>query len=384
MKLSVWCPTRDPGPRVATLVSLLRPVADEIVIAVDSRIDPKTLGCYLECADRVLRFEYAEPMERVSSWLAAQCKGEWLLRFDGDEVPSTALIAAIPSLIANDRVYQYALTCRWLHPDGKTYLAEPPWNYSALRLTRNDPATFFHNGRPHGTPEAVFPSRYLADAAFYHLDAVLKPRSSREEKLQRRYLNAREELKPFGSDQDSVRYYVPEDFEEAMRVPVPKEDLELIERVLDATGPELPTPPDSHIPLFGRGEIDAHWAERTLSSTSYRAGLTVVDRDLRFAAGQHRPVHIRVQNRGDTTWPGGTRSPFIRISYRLLMADGGVVVAEGYRTDLPGPFGPGHHAIVPMTFAAPQNAGTYVLEADLVHEHVRWFDQSTRVPIIVK
>jgi hypothetical protein len=49
MKLSVCCLTRDQPSMVAATLALFRPVADEIVVAVDSRVDPGTLGSPTPC-----------------------------------------------------------------------------------------------------------------------------------------------------------------------------------------------------------------------------------------------------------------------------------------------------------------------------------------------
>src|SRR4051794_35693736 len=47
--------TADPGGRVAALLRQLRPVADEIVVAADARVEPADLGAYASVADRLLR-----------------------------------------------------------------------------------------------------------------------------------------------------------------------------------------------------------------------------------------------------------------------------------------------------------------------------------------
>jgi hypothetical protein len=44
MSLSVCCLTADPPVQVVASLSLLREVADEIVIAADDRIEPDELG----------------------------------------------------------------------------------------------------------------------------------------------------------------------------------------------------------------------------------------------------------------------------------------------------------------------------------------------------
>jgi hypothetical protein len=92
---------------------------------------------------------------------------------------------------------------------------------------------------------------------------------------------------------------------------------------------------------------------------------------------------VAVENHGAQTWPWGfVNAPEIRVAYRWLAPDGEVRVAEGLRTPLPGPVRPGERAVVEAGVAAP-GPGAYLLELDLVHEHVRWFGAAVRVPVTV-
>ena len=45
---------------------------------------------------------------------------------------------------------------------------------------------------------------------------------------------------------------------------------------------------------------------------------------------------------------------------------------------------PGERLLAPLHVNAPGAVGDYVLEADIVHEHVRWFDCPCRVPVRVE
>ena len=121
MTLSVCCLTSDPGARVAAILRQLRPVSDEIVVAVDSRLDPHRLGRYAEVADRLLRYEFVDSAEQAAfPGSPSQCTGDWILRIDGDEVVSPTLIERLPELTSARDVFQYWLPCRWLFPDAET------------------------------------------------------------------------------------------------------------------------------------------------------------------------------------------------------------------------------------------------------------------------
>jgi hypothetical protein len=50
---------------------------------------------------------------------------------------------------------------------------------------------------------------------------------------------------------------------------------------------------------------------------------------------------------------------------------------------LPADLAPGDVQIVPLPLVAPAAAGAWTLEVDLVHEHVRWFEQALRMEVEV-
>ena len=93
---------------------------------------------------------------------------------------------------------------------------------------------------------------------------------------------------------------------------------------------------------------------------------------------------MRITNEGSHVWPPGTRGvPEIRASYRWRTSDGAIVVDGGLRTPFPHALGPGETALVPVDVTAPSDPGRYVLELDLVHEHVRWFESGVSLAVEV-
>jgi hypothetical protein len=93
---------------------------------------------------------------------------------------------------------------------------------------------------------------------------------------------------------------------------------------------------------------------------------------------------VRVTNAGDTRWPWGLdQDPQIRVAYHWRHADGELLTYEGLRSPFPVPLGPGEAAVVPVWLDAPADPGTYLLDIDLVHEHVRWFDDPLTVELRV-
>jgi hypothetical protein len=89
-------------------------------------------------------------------------------------------------------------------------------------------------------------------------------------------------------------------------------------------------------------------------------------KDLR--AGQRAKVRVEVRNGADLTW-----LPTFRLSYHWRLVDGSMVVFDGLRTELPRPLPPGETAMVSVLVQAPDRAGRYEVEFDVVEEGVAWF-----------
>jgi peptidoglycan/xylan/chitin deacetylase (PgdA/CDA1 family) len=365
--LSVCCLTSDPGARVAAIMRQLRPVAEEIVVAVDSRLDPHRLGRYAEVADRLLRYEFVDSAQQAIPWIATQCTGDWILLIDGDEVVSPTLVERLPELIGAREVFQYLLPCRWLFPDADHYLAQPPWHFSTPRLVRNDPATLWHAGLSHGRFEPVFPSVHLSEG-FYHLSLLVNDLAYRDAKVAH-YLSIDSDHSRRVLEVDLAAFYVPErDLRFGVApVPVPSRDRDAIAEVLAAEGEERPGPPVAEIPMWSWSEIQSVWPRRTLPETAYRGGIEAFERTPRLHAGQRRPVTVRVSNAGTEHWPGLEREPWIKLSHRWRAPNGSTPEAWT-DTCLPACLAPGASALVPVAIQAPPSAGRHTLELELVHE----------------
>ncbi len=367
MTLSVCCLTSDPGARVAAIMRQLRPVADEIVVAVDSRLDPERLGRYAEFADRLLRYEFVDSTEQAAPCIVSQCTGDWVLRIDGDEVMAPALVERLPELTSARDVFQYWLPCRWLFPDARHYLAQPPWHFSAARLVRNDPATLWHGGLSHGQFEPTFPSVYLGEG-FYHLSLLVHDLAYREAKVAR-YLSIQSTHDHRVLEVDLNAFYLPERDRTfgIAPLPVPSEDHAAIEEVLAASGEELPGPPTEEIMMLSWHEIQRTWPRRTLSGETYRGTIEAFERALRLYEGQQRPITVRVTNTGAEHWPGLNREPWIKLAHRWPATNGSAAGAWS-ETCLPAGLAPGASALVPVAIEAPVSAGRHTLELALVHE----------------
>jgi hypothetical protein len=367
MTLSVCCLTCDPGARVAAILLQLRPVADEIIVAVDSRLDPDRLGRYAQAADRLLRYEFVDSAEQAAPWILSQCTGDWILRIDGDELLAPALVERLPELTGSREVFQYWLSCRWLFPDADHYLPQPPWRFSNQRLVRNDPATLWHPGLSHSGAEPVFPSVYLNEG-WYHLSLLVHDAAYREAKVAR-YLSIASVHSRSVLERDLPAYYLPErDRDLGVVAPVPEHDRAAIAEVLAASGDEQPGPSAGEIPMWSWSEIQRTWPRRALPETAYQGRIELFERVPTLYRGQRRPVTVRVSNAGTEHWPGLDREPRIKIAHRWLGHNG---TAADTRSDtcLPASLAAGSSALVPVPVEAPMSPGRHTLELALVHEH---------------
>jgi len=360
--------SRGVPERFAALLELVRPAADEIVVAVDERGD--VTARIAELADTLVTFPFTDPPERALAWLHSLCRCDWVLRLDDDEVPSPALLAALGD---RDESLTHAwVPRRWLWEDG--YLADDPWTPDwQLRLVRRDAARF--PGRVHIPVQADGPHAYL-DAPLYHLDLVENDYAERAAKA-RRY----ERLRPgvrLGGMPLNVAYYLPELHERLAVAPLPAEDAAVVAHVRAG----VPAGASSHpVRRATRAEIDAHWTEAPLADSDYSARIDIGPPPSPVA-GEIREVDVRVTNLGGATWPGGLHAlPEIRLSYRW---DGVELLDEQFRTALPHDVHPGETVLVPLAFHAPDSAGAHELVVDLVQERHRWFGVDARATVEVR
>jgi hypothetical protein len=377
--LSVCCITADAGPRVAAILELLRPVADEVVVAADARVEPDALREYAAFADRLHRIEFALT-ERHLAWLHARCSGDWILRIDGDEVPSRSLVQALPELTSARDVVQYMLPRRWLYPDAERWLEELPWwpDYQ-VRLVRNDGLLRFR-GTPHSGATATRPARYLESHALYHLALLEGPRTDRASGALR-YEELELDLRAPGGGPLTERFYRPDLHAGRTQARVPAEDREPIAAVIEAS-PRAGAPDVEPPRVVSLQESDRWWAGRPVAESSYAAELTPFEADYRMARGERGVLHFRVVNRGTDVWSWDPElEPLIRAGYRWW-GPGGEALGEG-RSAMPCSVAPGEGTILPLILEAPARSGSFTLEVDLVHEHVRWFERALRVPVSV-
>jgi hypothetical protein len=362
--ISLCCMSGGDPMRLAALLELCRDAVDEIVIALDDRVDPEGATEAVALADRVVRVPYAPPPERLLAWLYGQCGGDWILKLDDDEVPSVQFLQGLRDA-ADPLVTHVWYPRRCLFESEGHYLDGPPWVPDfQLRLSVNDDRLVHFPGVLHVPIEVVGPARYVDDP-IYHL-ALLCPREERERKAAA-YERERPGLRTAGLAFNHA-YYLPE-LQDARLVPLPPEDRELVLRVCSG-GSRSPGAAPVEPVRATREQIDAVWSRRGLE---YAADLTVWSAPARIATRERAQIVVVVRNRGGSALPAEA----VQVASRW---DGG---EPGLWTRLPEPVRPGAEVIAPVTVEAPGEPGARVVELDLVHEGVRRFGVPVHVPIEV-
>jgi polysaccharide pyruvyl transferase WcaK-like protein len=380
VSLSVCFLTNGPAARIGALLELLRPVADELVVAVDVDADAETRQVCAAFADVLIRVPFAPPLERSLAWLHAQCSARWILRLDSDEIPSAALLDALPSLSAAEDAAYCCFTRRWLYPDPARYLDQPPWQPDyQVRLVRNDPAFLAFPGETHTSAYLNGPARFL-DLPLYHADCIVNSVEQRVRKA-RLYEGLRPGLRVAGRPLNAS--YLPEQWPKTKLAPVPKEDYELVSRVLSGQA-ESGRPRSQSAPRLAlREEIDGLWEKRPVNRSAFDGRIAIDEPEHSMTAGELRWFDARVENLGAETWPWGARSPEIRLAHGWRTREGAQLGDEG-RTPFPADVAPGEGARVYAPVTAPETPGRYTLHFDLVHEHAYRFGRGAVIDVQVE
>jgi hypothetical protein len=375
--LSVCCLANSPGPFLRAALAPLREIADEVLIAIGGTVSEEDLGCYGEIADRIFSIEF-DFLERHLAWLHAQCRGDWILRLDGDEIPSSAMLAEVLAAIEDHRVSSVGFARRHPFPTVEHYLVQEPWYPDfQVRLVRNDGSLRF-SGQLHTAAERTLPAR-MVEAPLYHLPFLL---GGAEERMARaeRYERIRPGLVlPAGLP--LARAMRPESLSGLATAPTPADDRQQIEAALSASGPGRGSLAATPVSLR---DMDAFWAGRVLPESAYQASIELIGTPVPFSPGERRPVYFRVRNGGSEEWGWDPSiGPYIHVVHRLL---------DESRTPLgdwqPSFFTewvkPGATTVVPGAIEAPTNPGHYLLDVKIRHAPARLFGDAQDVGLSVR
>ncbi len=378
--LSLCLLARKPATRVRALLALMRPLADEIVLAADRTGDPDILGRCAGLADRRFEVEPA-PLNRHLGWLLHECRGDWVLWLEDDEVPSRALLDDLPAVLAERGPSQIAFPRRWLHGDSGRFIASAPWGGDLqTRLLRNVPGLWRFPGRLH-EPIEVLGERRCAEAPIYHADLLLAGADARRAKR-----DAYEARRPglLAHGRPINLHYTPEDVPGLELESVPAADRALVDAVAAGrvAAPRRRRLRAARVERIDLGARDRFSAARPAHATTHRGTIELLRPRETAPPGAWLSIAARVRNRGGERWSAGEGAgPPVRVGLRWIGPSGDVFAEE--RLLLPESVAPGATSRVALAVRAPRRPGAYELELDLVHEHVTWFGSPARMALEV-
>lgn len=388
-RLSVVTFTNGPGPRVAASLRRVRNLAAEIVVAVDERVDPAELGPLRDVADRLIRAEFEYPLEANLAWLHAQATGDWVLRLDGDDVVSEALLRALATPGWDDGITHAYLNYRWLFGGPSRMLDQAPWwPDPVLRLIRRVPGIVRFATTAHEAPVVAGASRLL-DLPLYHLDLLVQDETARRAKADG-YERAAPGHRTDRGWSVNTTYYLPERVQPTPRTaPLPAVDVAAVEAVLAATDstarphggwPGPPTPPAGGLPADPRVRVADRRVPPAAAGTSRIRVLA--HEPVVVVPGRSTIVTVAATNRSAHVWSPDDTPPTV-VGGRVLDAQGAVVGGE-LRADFPGPVAPGQEALARLSVPAPDEEGRFRLEVGLLQDGVAWHDGRITVGLDVR
>jgi hypothetical protein len=374
--------TRGPADRARALLELVRPHVDEVVLAVDRKGGMDVLDACADLADRRLTYELEHSPSWLVGWMLHQCSCDWILRLDDDEVPSAALLEGLPELVADRYPIAMRIPRRWLYPAPDRYLTSFPWalEYQA-RLVRNVPSLWRFEGRVHSSGEWLGDVR-MVEPSIYHLVALTLTEEERQAKR-----DWYDSIVP-GLAVEDFRLgdmYVPEELDGLETAPVPDEDRPGIAALLDPAATVRASRSGPPVEDATLDEIRLHNSWRDVMPDAYRASIAFVAPRQRLKPGPARHFEVEVQNLGGEVW----RRPHFRpaefaLAWRWLDGGSGRPLWGEGRIPFPETVRPGMRTRMHMTLDPPPLPGAYLLELDVVHEHVRWFGATATLAVTVE
>jgi len=122
-------------------------------------------------------------------------------------------------------------------------------------------------------------------------------------------------------------------------------------------------------------------AAHALPDSAYAARIEAPSLPVSFEPSASKSLHILLTNQSSVAWPHDIPAGrHICLGNHWLRADGTMAIQDDGRAFLPATVDPGATIEVTLTVQAPPEPGHYVLELDLVQEHVCWFSEKGSLP----
>jgi 4-amino-4-deoxy-L-arabinose transferase-like glycosyltransferase len=115
-----------------------------------------------------------------------------------------------------------------------------------------------------------------------------------------------------------------------------------------------------------------------LPDRAFKAKLEVTSVPATLLTGQKQTIYVTLKNISDLKWPSLGQSDgnyLVRLGDHWLDPSHRIAINDDARAELLHDLEPGDNMSIPLLVTAPEIAGDYVLEIDLVQEGVAWFGQ---------
>jgi len=114
-----------------------------------------------------------------------------------------------------------------------------------------------------------------------------------------------------------------------------------------------------------------------LPDRAFKADLKLVEPLTTSKPGQKQTIKVKVKNASDALWivygTGDSGKYRVAVGNSWLDKNGQLITNMDGRYGLPTNLSPGQEVEVPLLITAPDKAGDYILQLDVVQEGVVWF-----------
>jgi hypothetical protein len=147
---------------------------------------------------------------------------------------------------------------------------------------------------------------------------------------------------------------------------------------------ELKVPEKHIIPRRAENSPKATEARGPLEEDAFMAGISATGIPPIMQKGQRAEIRVTVKNLSESVWPSIGTKDYV---YLLTVSNGwyddvdSLVDNMDGKVGLPQDLWPGEEATVPLAITAPEVAGEYILEIDMVQEGIAWFKDRGSTPL---
>lgn len=337
--VSGFVPVYEAVSRLPKLLLALQELCDEVVVVVDERSSDGSEEVARQFTRDVFRFSHDQHFTNMFEEMMRRCRGDWVLRFDDDELPSSNWTRdRVVALASDPGITNYHFPRRWLVPPGDRYCCQQPhWpNYAVRMMIRQRDLVLPPRAQMHGALTIHGKRRLLADLYIDHLNFLVYDRAERERKV------AEYERAEAGAG--LPEWYLYEDYGYQTDVVL------------------APSPMRGPAGAFG-------------SPSTYCVDLRILHLPATIVAGQTYFADVEVVNRSIheiAALPDDEVQPN-RFASHWVSFDGSEQWFESPRTMIGNPIPPGASDRALIRIDAPPRPGQFWLRADIVEENVAWY-----------